>query len=100
MTHYARTARQRARVRVTGDADRLVLTGPDGRPHALNATARAVWELCDGRTTVGEMVDAICELSSADPDVIAAEVDRLLDELVRNGLVDDTVRAAVTSGDD
>lgn len=28
----------------------------------LNPTAFALWELCDGQTTVSEMVDAVCDL--------------------------------------
>ncbi len=53
----------------------------------LNATAYAVWQLCDGETTVSEMVDAAIELFDAPDDVIAADVERLLHELRSLGLV-------------
>ena len=39
------------------DADRKVML-------SLNESAAALWELCDGSTTVEEMVMAICEVSS------------------------------------
>ena len=31
--------------------------------HMLNATALAIWELCDGHTNIEEMVSAISELT-------------------------------------
>ena len=37
--------------------------GPDpSQRHALNDTAFALWELCDGETAPAEMVAAICTL--------------------------------------
>ncbi|MFN2538024.1 MAG: PqqD family protein [Mycobacteriales bacterium] len=52
----------------------LLLDQSTSARHRLNPMALAVWELCDGETTVGEMVTAMCDLFSADPDVVAADV--------------------------
>jgi hypothetical protein len=49
-----------------------VLVNDDGPVAVLNSTAAALWELCDGRTTVREMTLAVRELvgtSGAEADV-------------------------------
>lgn len=46
-----------------------------------NDTAAALWELCDGRTTVDEMVAAIAELSSLPEAEVRDDVTRALSEL-------------------
>lgn len=54
---------------------------------AVNKSAAALWELCDGGTTLEEMVLAICELSSIPPERARADVERTLVELEGAGLV-------------
>jgi PqqD family protein of HPr-rel-A system len=49
-----------------------------GAVHLLNATATAIWVLCDGETTPDEMVEAICELSGLPRDVVVEDVRRIL----------------------
>ena len=44
----------------------------------LNATATAIWVLCDGETTPDEMVEAICELSGLPREVVVEDVRRIL----------------------
>lgn len=46
--------------------------------HLLNATAKAIWELCDGQTNPEEMAAAIAELTGADLDDIRGEVAQTL----------------------
>jgi hypothetical protein len=46
--------------------------------HILNATAMAIWVLCDGETDPDEMVEAICELSGLPRDVVVEDVRRIL----------------------
>jgi hypothetical protein len=46
--------------------------------HLMNATATAIWVLCDGETTPEEMVDAICELSGLPREVVVEDVRRIL----------------------
>jgi hypothetical protein len=52
-----------------------VLVDADGnRVLELNDTALALWDLCDGTTTLDEMVAAILELFHADPGDVATDV--------------------------
>ncbi len=54
----------------------------------LNATAYAIWELCDGETTVEEMVDASAELFDAPEETISHDVQKILRKLDRSGLIE------------
>jgi pyrroloquinoline quinone biosynthesis protein D len=53
----------------------------------LNETALAIWDLCDGSTTVAEMVVAVVELTGIDADQVTADVVRVVDEYTRLGIV-------------
>jgi Coenzyme PQQ synthesis protein D (PqqD) len=58
-----------------------------GTVHLLNETALAIWQLCDGETSVEEMVGAICDLTGMHRDVVIEDVDRVLTEFGSAGLV-------------
>lgn len=60
--------------------------GCDG--YLLNETALALWELCDGETTLQEMVSALSELFSADPQRIRQDVIDVLSELEQAQLLE------------
>ena len=47
--------------------------------HMLNSTALAIWVLCDGQTTVAEMIQAVCELSGLPEDVVREDLESILD---------------------
>ena len=53
----------------------------------LNDTAFALWELCDGQTTVQEMVDAVTLLFAAPGDQLQRDVTAALDHLLLAGLI-------------
>ncbi len=55
--------------------------------HFVNATAAAIWELCDGDTEESEMVDAICQLTGMPHDVVEEDVSTLLRDLDAAGLI-------------
>jgi hypothetical protein len=55
--------------------------------HLLNETALAIWNLCDGETTVEEMVVAICELCNMHREIVVEDVDRILTEFGAAGLL-------------
>lgn len=66
-----------------------VMYDPDsGAVHLLNDTALAIWDLCDGETLPQEMIDAICTLCSMHPDVVTEDVERVLTEFDRVGLLE------------
>jgi len=55
--------------------------------HLLNATAVAIWTLCDGGTTPAEMIQAVCDLSGLPEDVAAEDVGRILAQFEDAGIV-------------
>ena len=58
-----------------------------GQVHLLNATAYAIWDLCDGSTDPEEMIDAICEISRMHRDLVSEDVRRVLSEFDAAGLL-------------
>jgi len=60
------------------DTENVVYDPTSGTVHMLNATAMAIWVLCDGETQPDEMVDAICELSGLPREVVIEDVRRIL----------------------
>ena len=55
----------------------------------LNSSAALVWALCDGRTTVKAMVEALAAAHPDDSDVIGEDVRQTLRKLAELGLVSD-----------
>lgn len=60
------------------EGEDVVFDPGSGSVHILNATATAIWVLCDGETDPEEMVDAICELSGLPREVVVEDVRRIL----------------------
>jgi hypothetical protein len=67
-----------------------VLLFADGRQvvHALNTSAWAVWDLCDGSRTIRDIVRELAELVGRDPDSLEPEVVRTVEELGGLGLLE------------
>jgi hypothetical protein len=83
-----RLPRRRDDVRLYDRELRSYLVVPDrGVAHELNPTARAVWELCDGTTSVDELIDAIRQVFSVEREVALADVTSVVDQLAAAGLV-------------
>jgi len=59
-----------------------------GQLHHLNSTAAAVWKLCDGTTTLGEIVSGIrLQFTLADADQPGSDIQALLQEWTGAGLI-------------
>lgn len=69
------------------DGDHAVLADERGRRHHLNATALALWHVCDGRTTVDEMVAAVEELYGMEEQTVRRDVEAALREMAEAGVV-------------
>jgi hypothetical protein len=83
-----RLPRRHDDVRLYDEELRSYLLVPDrGVAHELNPTARAVWELCDGTTTVNELIDAIRQVFSVEREVALADVTAVVEQLEAAGLV-------------
>ncbi len=66
-----------------------VLVDPQtGESYALNATAAAVWRLCDGAHSCDQIVDALLERYEAAPETIVEGVEALLAQLVELGVAE------------
>lgn len=65
---------------------RWVLLAPE-RVVEIEETAQAVISRCDGRRTIGEIVDDLLLVYAAEREVVAADVTELLGEMVVRGLM-------------
>lgn len=74
-------------VRQEGD-EAAIYDPANGSLHRLNPSALAIWELCDGRTTLEELVAALVEITDADTEAATNDVLKALDDLRRSGLVE------------
>ena len=54
---------------------------------ALNPTALALWELCDGQTEVAEMVGAVATLFALDPQTARTDVESALADMRATGVI-------------
>lgn len=74
-------------VEVTPEEARLF--DPDsGEINILNASAFAIWELCDGQTEPAAMAEALAELTQLDRSEATQQVRTTIDLLREKGLVD------------
>ncbi len=80
---------RRAPVQFRDDGDQALLIAPGKTTgYALNPTARAIWELCDGATTVEEMADAICHVFNVTRPTALTDVIEVLNQLTAAEFVD------------
>ena len=76
------------RAAIVKSGEVTVLARPEvGRHVALNPTARALWELCDGETTVNEMIGAICSLFDVTTEQATSDVQAALDQMRDAGVI-------------
>ena len=73
-------------VDITSDDGRVLRT-PDGNAVVLNATAYALWELCDGRTDPEEMAAGVMALFGLDETTARHDVVITLEALGDAGLL-------------
>ncbi len=83
---------RRPDVSLQDDGDDTVLVTPSGTTYVLNPTARAIWELCDGTTTIDELVTAIAEVFAVDRATATHDVTATIDQFRAAGLVESTHR--------
>lgn len=82
-------ARPRAIARdaaVVLDGETVVVA--EGQIHVLNGTASAIWERCDGSTSVDAIVAGLASEYHVSVEVLDREVQAALTDLVERGLVD------------
>jgi hypothetical protein len=55
---------------------------------AVTQSAALIWEACDGRSTVEAITADLVELYEAPAEVVAADVERLLEDFAQRGLLE------------
>jgi hypothetical protein len=84
-----RLPRRRPEVRLEEHDLRSVLVVPESDAVLeLNPLARAVWDQCDGTTSISELADAICQVFPVTRDEAIADLSALAGELVAAGLAE------------
>jgi hypothetical protein len=79
---------QRPGIRIEHQGEHALISDAEkSKVLSLNVSAAAVLELCDGRTTIDEMVMAICQATSVRPDQAREDVEMTLATLEEAGFV-------------
>lgn len=69
--------------------DELIVYDPRSRQaHVLDTGASAVLLMCDGRTTIADMVDSAAEACQGPPEAVEAALRSLLEHFVAKGLLE------------
>lgn len=67
----------------------LLYSADEKAVHVLNATARTLWELCDGEHALEDMERAIrAQFSVADEQDVSGDIQRALEALADKGLLE------------
>lgn len=70
--------------------DEVVIAAPGGEDFVhLRGTSAAVWGLLDVPRALPEIVEAVAEFYGAVPDAISSDVEALLENLLRRGLIEE-----------
>jgi hypothetical protein len=80
---------QAARAYRLGD-ELLVYVPRSDTAHALNRSAAAIWELCDGTRTVEEISQQLADYVSRPADALVSDVKLGVEQLCKLGLLDAT----------
>ena len=71
-----------------GEREMLLLDVESGCYFTLNEIGGRIWELCDGDSTVSQIVETLCAEYDAPPERIRADALELLEELSRERLLE------------
>jgi PqqD family protein of HPr-rel-A system len=78
------------------DGETVVLDRRLGKVHQLNRTASYVWQHCDGRTEVRQIVASLARSYGVEPGDVAADVAAVMAQFAELGLIE--TQAAGASG--
>jgi hypothetical protein len=74
-------------LRETGD-EAAIYDPSTGTLFQLNATALAIWQACDGETTVDEITEALVTLTGLSSRNLRFDVDLAINALIDQGLLE------------
>ena len=72
------------------DEEVVILDRANGMVHRLNATAAAVWKLCDGQRNVSGIADEIAAAFDGTPEDLRSDVSRTVADFEQLGLLSPT----------
>jgi hypothetical protein len=80
--------RQAAGVVTSEVLDELVAYAPSSsQAFSMNASARAIWELCDGTRSIEDLCQELAEAAGARPEDLRADVQSAVDHMGELGLL-------------
>ncbi len=65
----------------------MILNIDDGHYYVLNETASTIWDLCDGKRTLGDIISALCSHYNVTTEAAQASVARPMNDLVQVHLI-------------
>lgn len=74
-------------VEATVDGDVVLMSPADGRCYALHGSGQAVWDALREPRTAAQVVERMLATFTVDPDRCATDVDALLADLERAGML-------------
>lgn len=96
MTLQSRPQRKEQIIAQEGVNDFLLLNMRDGNYYSLNEVGGRIWMLCDGKHSVGQMVETLASEYDATTETLTGDTLELLDELRNKKLI--TEGEAVETG--
>jgi hypothetical protein len=68
--------------------DDIVVIKDDGlATHILNKTAAIIWEMCDGKRGIEEIVTSLCERFDVSPEEASADTRETIEDLTKVGIL-------------
>jgi hypothetical protein len=87
-----RTPKRRSDVETRTVGDEVVVLDATGqRVHRLNGSASYIWDCCDGRNSVSEIVARLAAAFGVTQDAVLSDVHNAIAEFDRLGLMEDSV---------
>jgi hypothetical protein len=70
-----------------GSEEVLLFNMDDGSYYALNEVGNRIWELCDGRHRMAEMVRVLAKEYNATPEILETDIVEVLEDLRSKNLI-------------
>lgn len=69
------------------ESQAVILTPADSYLHTLNETGTFIWELLNGKNTIEDIIDKVCEEFDADKRIVAKDISHFTEDLIRRKLI-------------
>ena len=72
----------------TIEGETLILNRKEGHLHQLNPTASFIWDCCDGKSDIAEIIDRLAGAYEVDSSTARKDVEEVLSNLRNSNLLD------------